>query len=120
MKNIFSALVLGLALAGCAQPVYRYHYEMTPPADTAGQACAANCLTSLQACVAACHRGQAACTSLDEQEWQRLNTAEPYPGSDVKCPVAGCETRCTEANRSCFTGCGGTVVKQKVCVENCR
>lgn len=138
MRRLIAALgmALGLSvlLAACG-PIYETQYTYTQPDSRRGQACTSSCEADQQACKYQCKRETQDCenekTRVAEREFRRYERYQrdqnlPVTRSvydfkpNYSCPWEHeCANVCEADYRACFTGCGGRIDAQQVCVMGC-
>ena len=130
----FAALMSCAVMIGCG-PVYRTQYTMTPPAGKSGELCVSQCQQTKQSCRQSTYDRQRACLTeeraqadkayTDYKVQQMLNKKPVWKSADDDYDPQSCSGQgtyvqvCDKDFRGCFTTCGGTVVPETVCVENC-
>ena len=123
---------------GCG-PVYEPSYRLEPPVqpNAVPAQCLADCAVARSACLVAAHDGLQACAtraslsqdlcrSRAQLDFQICQKAFAPQGSTCVyricdrpiCAPTAIEA-CEASHRQCFAGCGGTVVEEQRCVENC-
>jgi hypothetical protein len=115
---VLALTLLGVLISGC-QTV---HYDLRPPASDSGRLCVTQCSAIRETC-----RGNEInrakiehenCESSAQNAFRRCLAAAGDAGKRKECEQRrpGCWTsentaRCDDDHRTCFSQCGGTVVK---------
>lgn len=137
-KNGFLSFMSGalLLLVGGCGPVYETTYELHPPENYQGRVCTNQCSQTQQFCQQNCASQIQMCEynerlrSQNEYyvyvEQQRaanqaiVRTPESFYDS-FRCreTMNVCQAQCQSSYRSCFAGCGGSVIPHTQCVASC-
>lgn len=121
MRRSKQRLTLGLAAtmvvtSACA-PVYKTAYAYVPPAKQDGKVCAFQCDSGKVQCEQLEDMKQQACQQTAKAEYRECKSK---PGAFCLEQQCGNErARCLENYHACFQMCGGKVVLEQRCVENC-
>lgn len=138
MRKIFGrlAILFGLSalLAACG-PIYDTEYTYTPPTSARGQACVSSCQADQSGCNYQCRRETQDCENernrIADREYERYARWRQQQGLPIErtrqsfmptysCPAEyQCREVCEAEYRACFTGCGGRIDAQQVCVMGC-
>lgn len=95
-------IVTSVFLIACT-PVYEKTYRYEPPQATRGQTC-----------VAQCQRAKSMCENFQQKQYQNcVATNDPQQCEQTS------NLRCEADHRECYQLCGGKIVEEKVCVNNC-
>lgn len=138
MRKLLLPIIVLVTLAACQTlfpPRYTTRYTITQTPQTAyGQACAAQCLAVKQQGEQFCMQSQQQCISSEQQRaaWEyqqdthkrqsegRMTQNPSYYDRSARCTS---DTACTQSVQTnfqmCYTSCGGQMVPQTVCTENC-
>ena len=130
------AIMLGLtALLAACGPIYNTEYTFTPPSSARGQACVSSCEADKSGCSYSCRRQTQDCENeksrIADREYNRYVRYRQQQGLPIErtrmsfepsysCPwESECTDVCEAEHRACFTGCGGRIDAQQVCVMGC-
>jgi hypothetical protein len=99
-----------MTLAACApEREIQHGYTFTPPADDAGQMCASACVDAHKTCLDSCEKREYRCNKFERKAVEGDDIV--HAGNDPECTVVVCENKCADTLSSCYTSCGGQVVK---------
>ncbi len=130
------AILFGLTvlLSACG-PIYDTQYTYSAPTSARGQACVSSCDADQSRCRYTCKRRTQDCENekqaIADREYRRYvrwrqDQNLPVDKSQYdfvpsySCPwESECTDVCAAEYRACFTGCGGRIDAQQVCVMGC-
>jgi hypothetical protein len=130
------AMLFGLtALLAACGPIYDTQYTYSAPTSARGQACVSSCEADKSGCTYSCRRRTQDCENekemIADREYNRYARWRQNQGLPVdrtrlsfmpgySCPwESECTDVCDAEYRACFTGCGGRIDAQQVCVMGC-
>lgn len=132
--NTLALTLLSLCLISCS-PVYQTTYDFKPPESENGRYCANRCLNKKQECYLQCENITEQCESRKEisnladvivESWKKGKVEDGKTPSrhyrqhpNCKQKEQECMARCDNIHRLCHENCGGTVLRETKCVQNC-
>lgn len=130
LRSICLCVSLVMTLISCSS-VYDTQYQYLPPKSDAAKICIAQCVQERNVCDRSCYRQKEICqrrahqnARIEYQQYKEEQNRNGFVGAETieffdRSSSCNNTCQCESTYRSCYTGCGGEVTEQQVCVAFC-